>query len=489
MADERSKPDANRAKGGVVAGVTNDANLDIVQLRIDAATNRLLVSAVGALTQYAEDSAHTTGDEGHQVLAVRNDTLAALADTDGDYSPLQVDASGALYVNIGSAAITVDSEFPAAAAITDNFANPTTTSVMGMGMVWDGATWDRMLGDSTDGLLVNLGGNNDVTLATLPDTAAGDLAAINSAVSGTLTVGSHAVTNAGTFVVQEDGAALTALQLIDDVVFVDDTATHTSATTKALGIGAVATPTDGAIDANDIGMVAMSLDRRLHTDAQIVGQDADVTIADGGNDISVDNAGTFAVQSTLQTGSNAIGKLAANTGVDIGDVDVTSMPGTGVEDAGETAGGTLVMGGSVRRDTPASSAGTTGDNATVNTDALGRLWTHPAPNEQDLATLATSHVKKYYTAATPTDGIVWSPAAGKRWYITDIFIGVSAASTVTLEDDLTAGDDVVWKMELAANSGWDHTFTTPLFSGEDAVDLIITASAGTVYVTVSGYEV
>jgi hypothetical protein len=83
---------------------------------------------------------------------------------------------------------------------------------------FDGSTWDRAKGDSTDGLLVNLGANNDVTLATLPDTAGGDLAAINSAVSGTLTVGSHAVTNAGTFAVQENGDALTALQLIDDPV-------------------------------------------------------------------------------------------------------------------------------------------------------------------------------------------------------------------------------------------------------------------------------
>lgn len=49
-----------------------------------------------------------------------------------------------------------------------------------------------------------------------------------------------------------------------------------------------------------------------------------VTIVDGGGSITVDNGGTFAVQSTLQTGSNTIGKLAANSGVDIGDVDVTS---------------------------------------------------------------------------------------------------------------------------------------------------------------------
>ena len=40
---------------------------------------------------------------------------------------------------------------------------------------------------------------------------------------------------------------------------------------------------------------------------------------------AVTNAGTFAVQSTLQAGSATIGKLAANSGVDIGDVDVTSI--------------------------------------------------------------------------------------------------------------------------------------------------------------------
>jgi len=41
--------------------------------------------------------------------------------------------------------------------------------------------------------------------------------------------------------------------------------------------------------------------------------------------IAVTNTGTFAVQSTLQAGTAAIGKLAANSGVDIGDVDVLSI--------------------------------------------------------------------------------------------------------------------------------------------------------------------
>lgn len=110
-------------------------------------------------------------------------------------------------------------------------------------------------------------------------------------------------------------------------------------------------------------------------------------------------------------------------------------------------------------------------------------------DDRELAGI-TNHVKKYYTSAgAVTDGIVWSPAAGKRWYITDIFINTSAAATIILEDDLTGGDDVVWKAELAANSGWSHSFTTPLYSGEDAADLLITTDAGNIYVTVTGYEV
>ena len=102
----------------------------------------------------------------------------------------------------------------------------------------------------------------------------------------------------------------------------------------------------------------------------------------------------------------------------------------------------------------------------------------------------TTHVKKYYThAGAVTDGIIWSPAASKRWYVTDIFISTSAAATIILEDDLAGGDEVVWKAELAANSGWSHSFTTPLYSGEDAADLLVTTDVGNIYITVCGYEI
>lgn len=46
----------------------------------------------------AEDAAHSSGDKGIMALAVRSDTVAAKAGTDGDYAPLIVDANGCLWV-------------------------------------------------------------------------------------------------------------------------------------------------------------------------------------------------------------------------------------------------------------------------------------------------------------------------------------------------------------------------------------------------------
>lgn len=78
----------------------------------------------------------------------------------------------------------------------------------------------------------------------------------------TLTVNSHAVTNAGTFAVQVDGAALTALQLIDDTVFADDAA-FTVGTSKVNAIGYMAdeASTD-SVDEGDVGVPRMTLDRK-----------------------------------------------------------------------------------------------------------------------------------------------------------------------------------------------------------------------------------
>lgn len=56
---------------------------------------------------YREDQAHTSTDEGYLVFAVRQDTAASLAGTDGDYVPLIVDSSGRLHVSSSGAATEV----------------------------------------------------------------------------------------------------------------------------------------------------------------------------------------------------------------------------------------------------------------------------------------------------------------------------------------------------------------------------------------------
>lgn len=52
--------------------------------------------------------------------------------------------------------LTVDSEFPAAAALGDANANPTTTAVGSHLLLFNGSTWDRVRGDTTNGVDVDV---------------------------------------------------------------------------------------------------------------------------------------------------------------------------------------------------------------------------------------------------------------------------------------------------------------------------------------------
>lgn len=211
------------------------------------------------------------------------------------------------------------------------------------------------------------------------------------------------------------------------------------------------------------------------------------------------NIGTVTTVTTVSTVTavTAISNALPAGNNNIGDVDVASVvPGTGATNLGKAidsaVGATDTGVGALgkRVDTPnTSQTNTDGDYTAVATSSTGAV--RIAPPSEDFAALANGpSVKKYYTnAGAVTDGIVWSPAAGKRWYVTDIFVGVSAACTVTFEDDKAGGDEAIFKMEFAANSGWSHGFETPWFSGEDAADLLVTTSAGNVYITITGYEI
>lgn len=224
---------------------------------------------------------------------------------------------------------------------------------------------------------------------------------------------------------------------------------------------------------NDVVVSATDLDIRNLTNVDVV--TAELSAVDNAV-LDTIAAKDFATQTTLAA-LNA--KLV--TGTVIGDVNLGATDNAVLDaiEADTTTIAGAVAGTEMQVDVVAA--------LPAGTNAIGKLL------QPDIdVTTNTNYVKKYYTnAGAVTDGIVWSPVAGKRWHIHTLYLNVSAAATVTLEDDLAAGDSAVWKGELAANSGVVLTFPEkyPWASGEDAADLIITTSAGNVYVTVSGIEI
>lgn len=314
-----------------VAGAVSGTEMQVdVVAALPAGTNNIgdvdvlsVVPGTGATNLgKAEDSAHTTGDVGVMALVVRQDSQTALG-ADGDYVPPTVDSAGGLRVSIvagagsGGTAAADDADFTAGTtqgtpamgvyestptSVTDGdlgtvgitatralkvnlrdasgnevsvgggtqyTEGDTDATLTGTVMMMEGAANAAVpaQGTAADGLLVNLGANNDVT-----------------------------VTNAGTFAVQVDGAALTALQLIDDPVATLGTTTYTETSTKGMIVGAVRRDADTTLvdTTNEIGPLQMDANGRLKVEA-FSGETLPVSLASVPSH-AVTNAGTFAVQ-------------------------------------------------------------------------------------------------------------------------------------------------------------------------------------------------
>lgn len=107
----------------------NEGKLHVV----DSATTGI-APAILDITK-TEDAAHVSGDKGIMSLVVRKDTAASLASTDGDYAPLQVNASGALRTETASAAsrnTTTISNNYSGTALTGNLAQNVASSAIDM---------------------------------------------------------------------------------------------------------------------------------------------------------------------------------------------------------------------------------------------------------------------------------------------------------------------------------------------------------------------
>ena len=154
--------------------------------------------------------------------------------------------------------------------------------------------------------------------------------------------------------------------------------------------------TADSVDSGDVGVVGMSTDRRLLTDAQLVGQDADINIADGGNAITVDWAGTAppigagteaaALRVTLATDSTGVLSIDDNSGSITIDGTVTAnlsatdnavlddiAAAVHEEDEASANGHSGMLMLARRTATPADTSGTDLDYEVPQMDN-GRLW-------------------------------------------------------------------------------------------------------------------
>jgi hypothetical protein len=171
------------------------------------------ITSFGGGTQYATNVAYADGNTGTLAVTVRDDALSTLTEADGDYSALRVDSTGALWVNL------VETSLPVTNADITTLAGAVTSNRIAVNLI---------------------SGQTGI-----------------SASAGNVATTTPRVTLA------DNDPAVTAVQLIDDAIFTDDTSTHTPATTKVMGIGMVAddTSTD-SVNEGDIGMPRMTLDRK-----------------------------------------------------------------------------------------------------------------------------------------------------------------------------------------------------------------------------------
>ena len=341
--------------------------------------------------EYAEDAAHTTADVGQFVLGVRNDTLAALGGTDGDYVPFQMSADGALYVEIatgGSAnAVYVDD-----ADWTDS-----TSSHMLVGGIYQSSPQSITDGD-TGPLQVNANGNLIVDLSAT-DNAVLDAIAASLSVLDDWDDSNYANVNlnvAGSDIAANAGTMSATTPRV--TIATDDT--HFGA------VGAAA-DVDGVVH-GQLRYIGAGLDTlettlsNIETAVQIIddwddSNYANVNINIAGTDVDGNSGNKSAQSQRVVIATDDVNVSAIKTAVELID-DTVAVLGTATYSETSTKGNVV---GVVRNDTLAALAGTDNEIAPLQVNALGALYTEISSTPTTSATISSqSRSATSYAALT-----------------------------------------------------------------------------------------
>ena len=409
------------------------AENDYVPFRVNS-TGALHVTGAGGGTQYQVDDVAGATDTGTLGLVVRDDALTTLTPADGDYTSLRVNSTGALHVTGGGGGTEYNEDDATPATIIG------TATLMERDDALSAVTpaegdWIGFRG-TAEGALWTQDSNSDAALAALQimdDWDESDRAKVN-------VIAGQAGIAGGTGI---DGATVPRVTLATDVAL--------PAGTNAIGKLSANSGVDiGDVDVTSQDGVAAE-DAALGNGMLLQGDDGtdrkNVTVDATSGNLQVD------VSTALPAGTNAIGKLSANSGVDIGDVDVTSViPGVGAtnlgkaEDAAHSSGDTGVMPLAVRNDDLASLVGTDGDYAPLQVTQNGALLMCPAANDDYKYAIIDA-------ASSGDNTLVAAAGASTKIRVLALFM-VSAGTVTARVESGAAGTALTGQMNLIANSGF-----------------------------------
>lgn len=329
----------------------------------------------------------------------------------------------------------------------------------------DGSATDVSATDPLNVTLANTGANATAIKV--------DGSAVTQPVSGTVTAnaGSGTMAVSAASLPLPSGAATSANQ----------STANTSLNNIDVNAGAT---TDAAATAGGTGTVSAKL-RRISTDIDAV--KTSVSSIDG--KVTAANTGAVTISAALPSGTNAIGKLSANSGVDIGDVDVTSVtPGTTAtalgkaEDAAHTTGDVGVMALGVRNDNMADLTGTDGDYGAIAVTSSGRV--------QTTRTAHANMVRGNATVTTTSDtSLIAAGGVGIKNYVTAVQVANSSSTNcvITIKDG--SGGSTLGYIAAPANGGAIVYYDIPLVSSSNtAIFFASNNAATTIFVSAQGYR-
>lgn len=280
-------------------------------------------------------------------------------------------------------------------------------------------------------------------------------------------------------------ASMTALKVDGSAVTQPVSGTVTA--TISSGATAIAKAEDIASADGDVGVPAMAV--RKATPANTSGTDGDYEMLQM-------SAGRLWTSTTIDTalpaGTNEIGKLAANSGVIIGEVEIASaqtlstLTGSSVAHDGVDTGKPHKIGARASTSISGKTMVANNDRTDLFAGVDGVLITRQHSNLEDVVQERKTNTNGASTAMTSE---LAAPGSGIRLWITGVCIANSSTTDITVDLQDGASGTVLWTLSAPGGGGCNCQFNPPLrLSANTALAFDGSAAVNTLTVSANGFK-